>query len=108
MVHATCPPMACVARVLYADALLVVSPVTRVPGYVLVVHTLSYPTRPADDVVRGDVRPWVVEPAYGARVGALRYVDNYVVYLCGTSIALGVIAAVGRSPDRSAVVSPPL
>src|SRR5215211_8778097 len=44
MVHAIRPPLARVTRVLYADAVSVESLVARVPGYVLVVHTLGYGT----------------------------------------------------------------
>jgi hypothetical protein len=68
MVHAMRPLLARVARVLCADALLVECLVARVPGYVLVVHTLDYGTPPADDIVRGDLRPGVLKPVYGTRV----------------------------------------
>ena len=71
--------MAPIARVLYADALSVDFPVARVPSYVRVVYALGEPSSSANDVVRGDVRPGVLKPAYGARVGALRYVNNYEV-----------------------------
>ena len=65
-VHAIRPPMAPIARVLYADALSVESPVARVPSYVRVVYALGDPSISANDVVRGDVRPGVLKPAYGA------------------------------------------
>src|SRR5215218_6525187 len=78
-VHAIRPPMAPIARVLYADARSVELPVARVPGYVRVVYALGDPSSSANDVVRGDLRSGVLKPAYGPRVGALRYVDNYEV-----------------------------
>ena len=65
-VHAIRPPMAPIARVLYADALSVESPIARVPSYVRVVYALGDPSISADDVVRGDVRRRVLKPAYGA------------------------------------------
>jgi hypothetical protein len=68
--------MTTVARVLYADALSVELPVAGVPSYVRVVYALGDPSSSANDVVRGDVRPGVLKPAYGARIGALRYVNN--------------------------------
>src|SRR4028119_1106377 len=98
------PPGAPVPRLPHAGALGVVPPVARGPGYVRVAHALGHPSRPADDVVRGDVGLTVLEPAYGARVGALRYVDDYVVYGRGAPIGVGVVAAVGRPPVRSPVV----
>src|SRR5215210_790983 len=104
MVHAIRPSLVRIARVLYADALPVIMPVACMPGYVLVVHALGYVTSPADDVVCGDVRPGVLKPAYGAPVGALRNVDDYVVYCGCPSIGVGVVTAVGWPPDRSAVI----
>src|ERR687893_3306426 len=103
-VRAVRPPSARIARVLYADALAVVLPVARVPGHVLVAHALGHPARPADDVVSGDVGIRVLEPAYGARVGALRYVDDYRVHGSDAPITVGVVAAVCRPPVRSPVV----
>src|SRR5215211_4850568 len=104
MVHAIRPPLARVARVLYGDALPVESLVARVEGYILVAHTLGYRTPPADDIVRGDVCPGVLKPVYGARIGALRYVNNDEGYHRGTPVGLGEVAAVGRPPDCSPIV----
>src|SRR5215207_894054 len=57
-----------VTRVLYTYAPLVVLPVPRVPGYVLVADALGYLASHAHDVVRGDVGARILEPPYGARV----------------------------------------
>ena len=103
-VRAIRPPMARVARVLYAYALPVVVPVACVPGYVRIVHALGHPAAPGHDVVRRGVGPWVLEPVYGTGVGALRYVNDNEVYHCDPSAGLGVVAAVGRRPDCSPVV----
>src|SRR3712207_6585422 len=108
MVHATCPPVARVACVLDAYALPVVMPVARVPGYVLVAHALGDVPPAAHDVVGGDLGLGALEPAYGARVGALRYMDDYEVYRWDPSVGVGVVAAVGRPPDRPRIVGPAL
>jgi hypothetical protein len=71
----------CVTCVLDADAVLVSGPPTGVPGDVLVAHTLRHRASPADHVVSRRPGRAVLEPAYGAGVGALCDVDDDLAYV---------------------------
>src|SRR3712207_3496331 len=101
MVHAPGKPLRVVyeTRVLDADAVRVGVPPTGVPGDVLVAHALRHPAFPADDVVRRGLGGAVLEPAYGAGVGALRDVDDDLPYVVGgLPVGVGVVARGGRTP----------
>jgi hypothetical protein len=66
--------------VLDADARLIVGPVARVPGDVLLPDRLADgPVGGADGVVGRDLSFGVLEPVYGARPGTLGDVDDYRV-----------------------------
>src|SRR5215218_6365605 len=95
MVHTPGKPVRVVyvTRVLDADAVCVRVPPTGVPGDVLVAHTLRHPAFPADDVVRRRSGGAVLEPAYGAGLGALCDVDNDLAYIVGgLPVGVGVVA----------------
>src|SRR5688500_9965304 len=82
-----------ITRVLDADAVRVGVPRAGVPGDVLVAHTLRHPAFPADDVVRRRPGGAVLEPAYGAGVGALCDVDNDLPYIVGgLPVGVSVVA----------------
>src|SRR5215207_7161227 len=101
MVHTPGKPLRVVyvTRVFDADAVCVGVPPTSVPGDVLVAHTLRYPTFTADDVVRRRLGGAVLEPAYGAGVGALCDVDNDLPYIVGgLPVGVSVVAKSGRTP----------
>ncbi len=68
-----------------ADARLVVGPVPRVPGDVLLPDRLADGAiGGANSVVGRDLRIGVLKPVYGARPGTLGDVDDYLVYRVGS------------------------
>src|SRR5215208_5229626 len=83
MVHTLGKPRRVVyeARVLDADAVRVGVPPTSMPSYVLIAHTLRHPAFPAYDEVCRGLGGAVLEPAYGAGIGALCDVDDDLVYI---------------------------
>src|SRR5918998_5749099 len=92
--------------VLDADRVLVVRPVARVPGDVLVPDALDDRPLVANHVVGGDVCSGVLEPANGTSHGALGDVDDQPVYVdVPFAVELpAVVAAVGGSPGGPPVV----
>src|SRR4028118_887392 len=99
-------PVVGVAAVLDADGVLVVGPIARMPGHVLVPDALEHRAPVPHHVVGGDVCARVLEPAHGARHGALGDVDEESVYVDVPFAveARAVVAAVGRTPAGSSVV----